>query len=121
MIRLTKLEEQILDVLWNMEKAFPKDIIDHLPENEIPYNTILSSIRKLEKKGYIGFTRYGKAHQYYPILEKKEYSQSLFKKLYNGLLDRSSVGLLSHFMQEENIDIEELEKIVQQIRDQENE
>lgn len=120
MIRLSKLEEEIMDKLWELEKAFPKVLLTHLSQPMPPYNTVLSVIRKMEKEGYIGYTKYGKSHEYYPILKKEEYGRSLFKKLYRDVLDGSNVGLLSYFMKEENVDINELEKLVKQLKDQDH-
>jgi predicted transcriptional regulator len=121
MIRLTRLEEEIMDTLWKLQKAFPKVLITYLQEPLPPYNTILSVIRKLEKNGYIGYLKYGKSHEYYPILKKEEYGKSLFNKLFHDVLNGSNVGLLSYFMKEENVDIKELEELVNQLKEKENE
>jgi BlaI family transcriptional regulator, penicillinase repressor len=116
MIRLNELEEQILDILWACGAAFPKDIITHLKKPIPPYNTALSAIRKLEKDGYIGYTVYGKSHQYYPVLEKAEYGRSLFKNLFHNILDGSKTELLSYFMKEEKVNLKELEKLVEKLK-----
>ena len=112
------MEEAILDKLWELEKAFPKVLIAHLPKPVPPYNTVLSSIRKLEKQGYIGYHVYGKSHEYYPILKREEYGRSLFKKLYRDVLQGSNLGLLSYFMKEENVDIAELEAMINELKNQ---
>lgn len=118
MIRLTKLEEEIIKILWKLEKAFPKVIISHLKEPIPPYNTVLSAIRKLEKLGYIGYTKYGKSHEYYPKLMKEQYGKSIFKNLYNNILKKSNADLFSYFIeQDENIDVEELEKLIKKLKD----
>lgn len=118
MIRLTKLEEEIIKILWKLEKAFPKVIISHLKEPIPPYNTVLSAIRKLEKLGYIGYTKYGKSHEYYPKLMKEQYGKSIFKNLYNNILKKSNADLFSYFIeQNENIDVEELEKLIKKLKD----
>ncbi len=121
MIRLNKLEEQILDVLWERGAAFPKVIISELEKPVPPYNTILSAIRKLEKDGHIGYTVYGKSHEYFPILGKEEYGRSLFKKVFTDILDGSKTGLLSYFMKEEKVNLKELEKLVLKLKKQNNE
>lgn len=116
MIRLSKLEEDILNKLWKLEKAFPKVLITYLEKPVPPYNTVLSAIRKLEKMGYVGHKKYGRSHEYYPVLKKEEYSKSLFKKLFHDLMDSSQETLLSYFMKEEKIDIKEMEKIIKQMK-----
>ena len=117
MIRLTKLEEEIIRILWKLEKAFPKVIISHLNEPLPPYNTVLSAIRKLEKLGYIGFTKYGKSHEYYPILKKEQYGKSIFKNLYNNILKKSNSDLFSYFLeQDDQINVEELENLIRELK-----
>ncbi len=121
MIRLSQLEEQILDILWELGKAFPKVLITHLSDPKPPYNTILSVIRKLEKEGHIGFTKYGKSHEYFPKTKRADYGKSLFKKLYHDILQGSNTGLLSYFLKEENVNIEELQEIIDQLKAKEDE
>jgi len=116
MIRLSKLEEDILNKLWKLERAFPKVLITYLKKPVPPYNTVLSSIRKLEKLGYVGYKKYGKSHEYYPILKKEDYSKSLFKKLFHELLDGSNETMLSYFMKEEKINIEEMEELIRKMK-----
>ena len=116
MIRLSKLEEDILNKLWKLERAFPKVLITYMKKPVPPYNTVLSSIRKLEKLGYVGYKKYGKSHEYYPILKKEEYSKSLFKKLFHELLDGSNETMLSYFMKEEKINIEEMEELIRKMK-----
>lgn len=70
MNNLNPLEEEIMQLFWELEKAFPKEIIAYLKEPIPPYNTVLSTIRKLEKEGYLAFRRFGKSHQYYPLVKK---------------------------------------------------
>jgi predicted transcriptional regulator len=120
MIRLSKLEEEILNKLWELERAFPKVLISHLSDPKPPYNTILSVIRKLEKEGHIGFKKYGKSHEYFPITNRADYGKSLFKKLYHDVLQGSNSSLLSYFLKEENVDLEELQELIDQLKAKED-
>lgn len=117
-MNLNPLEEQIMKIFWKLEKAFPKEIIAYLPEPKPPYNTVLSTIRKLEKDGLLSYTVFGKSHQYYPKLNKNQYNKSLFSKIYHQYLGGNKMSLLSYFMEEENIDIKELKKIVKSMKDE---
>lgn len=110
MIRLSKLEEQIMDTLWDLQKAFPKVILSEMEQPTPPYNTVLSAIRKLEKHGYVGYEKYGKSHQYYPILKKEQYAKSLFKKLFVDLMDRSPSAIVSYFADGSKEDMDLLKK-----------
>jgi len=113
---LNPLEEEIMTIIWRLRKAFPKEVFAYLDEPIPPYNTVLSTIRKLEKEGWLGFTVFGRSHQYFPIIEKEAFNKSVFSKLYKQFMGGNINLLLSYFMDEENIDIEELEKIVKSLK-----
>lgn len=119
-MRLTTKEEEIMNIMWKLGKAFPKEIMAYIKKPLPPYNTVLSLIRKLEKDGWLGYQKFGKSHQYYPKVLKKEYSKSLFKKLYQDYMGGSREMLLSYFMKEENVDIKELEQLVKDIKAKNN-
>ena len=118
MEELTKAEERIMQVLWKLQKAFVKDIIDELEEEpKPPYNTISSIVRLLEKKGYVNYKAYGKTYEYFPAITKDEYAKTTFSKLFSGYFDNSPTSLLSFMVKEEKLsekDIEEIKKIINQ-------
>jgi len=118
MEELTKAEERIMQVLWKLQKAFVKDIIDELEEEpKPPYNTISSIVRLLEKKGYVDYKAYGKTYEYFPAITKDEYAKTTFSKLFSGYFDNSPTSLLSFMVKEEKLsekDIEEIKKIINQ-------
>jgi BlaI family penicillinase repressor len=118
MEELTKTEERIMQVLWRLQKAFVKDIIDELDdEPKPPYNTISSIVRLLEKKGYINYKAYGKTYEYFPAITKDQYTKTTFSKLFSGYFDNSPASLLSFMVKEEKLseqDIEEIQKIIDQ-------
>jgi BlaI family penicillinase repressor len=112
MISLTKAEEQIMQVLWTLEKAFIKDIIDELPNPKPAYNTVSTIVRILEKKDVVGYTAFGKTHQYYPLVSKKEYSKQQASGLLKNYFEGSIHQLVSHFSQHKKIDITELDETI---------
>jgi len=116
MEELTKTEERIMQILWKLQKAFVKDIIDELDENpKPPYNTISSIVRLLEKKGYIDYKAYGKTYEYFPTITKDEYTKTTFSKMFSGYFDSSPANLLSFMVKEEKLsekDIEEIKKLI---------
>lgn len=116
MIRLSKLEEQIMDALWELGKAFPKVLLEYIEQPTPPYNTVLSTIRKLEQKGYVGYEKYGKSHEYFPILEKGEYTQSLFKKMFHDLMQGSPETMVSYFAKDDPKGLEKLEAIIEKMK-----
>lgn len=116
MEELTKAEERIMQVLWKLQNAFVKDIIDELDEvPKPPYNTISSIVRLLEKKGYVNYKAYGKTYEYFPAITKDDYTKTTFSKLFAGYFDNSPSSLLSFMVKEEKLsarDIEELQALI---------
>ena len=116
MEELTKAEERIMQILWKLQTAFVKDIIDELDdEPKPPYNTISSIVRLLEKKGYVGYKAYGKTYEYFPAVTKEEYTKTTFSKIFSGYFDSSPASLLSFMVKEEKLskkDIEELQALI---------
>jgi BlaI family penicillinase repressor len=116
MEELTKTEERIMHIFWDLQLAFIKDIIDKIPDDpKPPYNTISSVVRILVKKGYIGFKSYGNTYEYFPIITKSAYGKQSFTKLLANYFDGSAQSLLSFMVKEETLsdkDIEEIQKMI---------
>ena len=112
---LTKAEEQIMQVLWKLEKAFVKEVIDALEEPKPAYNTVSTIIRILETKNFIGHTAFGKTHQYYPLVSREEYKSFASDKLLNNYFGNSVENMLSFFMQEKKLDLKEAGEILKLI------
>lgn len=112
MEELTKTEERIMQLFWKLKKAFVKDIIEHLPDDpKPPYNTISSVVRILEKKGYVGYTAYGKTYEYFPLIGKSEYKAYAVMKLLASYFDNSAASLLSFMVKEKKLTAEEMKKL----------
>jgi len=111
MKQLTRAEEQIIQVLWDLEKAYVRDILDRLPKPKPAYNTVSTIIRILEKKGFVGYKAYGKAHEYYPLISKKEYRKKYFKGFLSNYFGNSYMALTSFFTKEQDLSLHELEEI----------
>jgi predicted transcriptional regulator len=112
MIRLNKREEEIMNILWKLKRAFPKEVIDNITPPLPPYNTVLSMIRKLETDGFIRHEKIGKSHQYFPKITKKAYQKSIFKHLLTDYFGGSPKKLVSFFLNEEKLSEEEIEEIM---------
>jgi BlaI family transcriptional regulator, penicillinase repressor len=116
MKELTKAEEQIMQELWLLEKAFVKEIVDKLPEPKPAYNTVSTVIRILEKKGFVDHYAYGKTHQYFPLISKTDYTKSYFKNFLSGYFSNSFQEMVSFFAKEDKMTLSELEEIVKEVR-----
>ena len=111
MKELTKAEDQVMQVLWKLEKGFVNDILEKFPEPKPAYNTVSTIVRILEKKGFIDHKAYGKTHEYYPIVSKKEYTRKYFKGFMNSYFGNSYQALASFLTSDRNISIQELEQM----------
>jgi len=115
MKELTKAEEQIMHILWKLEKGFVKDILEHLPKPKPAYNTVSTIVRILEKKGFVSHTAYGKTHEYYPILSKEEYTRKFLKRFVENYFSDSFKEMVSFFAKEKGMSISELEDTMRMI------
>ena len=112
MEELTKAEERIMQIIWKLQKAFVKDIIEEIDEEpKPPYNTISSIVRLLEKKGYLSYKAYGKTYEYFPAIKKEEYAKTTFSKLLSGYFDNSPVSLLSFMVKKEELSKADIERL----------
>lgn len=122
MKQLTKAEEQVMQVLWKLEKAFVKDIIEELPAlpatNKKPaYNTVSTIVRLLEKKEFVGHKAYGKTHEYYPLISKDIYRKDFLNRFLGNYFGGSFQQMVSFFVQENNIEMHELEEMLKNLED----
>lgn len=111
MKELTKAEEQVMQVLWKIEKGFVNDILDLFPEPKPAYNTVSTIVRILQKKGFVGHRAYGKTHQYFPLVTKKEYTRSFFKGFMANYFSNSYQALTSFLASDKNISLKDLEEM----------
>lgn len=117
MKELTRAEEQVMEYLWKLEKAFVKDILEQFPEPRPAYNTVSTIVRILEKKGIVGYNAYGKTHEYYPLYSKSEYKNGRFKEVLKKHFNNSYQKFASFFAREEDVsiaDLEEMKKIMEE-------
>ena len=117
MRELTKAEEEIMRVLWQIQKGFVKDVLAELPESgatsaKPAYNTVSTIIRILEKKELVGYTAYGKTHEYYPLITEEEYRRFQTEQLMANYFDNSLKKLVSFFVKDKNISLSEADEII---------
>ena len=112
---LTKAEDQIMQILWKLKKAFVKDILDQMEEPRPAYNTVSTIVRILVKKGFVGYLAYGKTHKYHPVIEKNTYSNFYLKHFLSGYFGGSFQNLVSFFARENEIDPVELEEMIKKV------
>ncbi len=100
-----------MQVLWKLEEAFVKEIIEKLPLPKPAYNTVSTIVRILEKKGFVSYIAYGKTHKYYPLVKKEDYTRSHMKGFVKNYFSNSFEQMVSFFAKEKSISISEMEEI----------
>ena len=113
---LTKAEEEIMQVLWKLEQAFVKDIVDGMPAPKPHYNTVSTIIKILSDKGFVGSESFGKSNRYYPLVKKDDYSKRSMKQFVRGYFDGSFSGMVSFFAKEKDISVKELEELLIELK-----
>ncbi len=117
---LTKAEEQLMQILWDLDKAFLKDILNAYPDPKPKQSTVSTVLKLLEEKGYVDHHVFGKIHQYFPLVPKGEYARDQFGGFLKKYFDGSFSNMLNFFYQKGDLDIHELDKILTQIQEHEN-
>ncbi len=118
---LTRAEEEIMRILWQLKKAFVKDILNEMPEPKPAYNTVSTIIRILEKKEVVGYTAYGKTHEYFPLITEEEYKRFEMQNLMVNYFDNSLPNLVSFFVKDNDLKSKDLDEIMKLINDHKKE
>ncbi len=111
MKELTKAEEQIMQVLWQLGKGIVRDVLNELPDPKPAYNTVSTIVRILEKKGFVSYKAYGKTHEYFPLISKDEYKSKFLKSFINRYFGNSFQEMVSFFANDRGISLRDLEEI----------
>jgi predicted transcriptional regulator len=117
---LTKAEEQIMQILWRKKSAFVKDIIDEIAKPKPAYNTVSTIIRTLERKKFVGHKSYGNSHQYFPLVEKSEYTKMFMRRVISNYFDNSLHQVVSFFSRENDMDISEVDEAIRLMKEIKN-
>lgn len=115
MQKLTNKEEEVMHILWKLEKAFVKEIMAEIKEDQPHYNTLSTIVRILEEKGFVSHTAFGNSHQYYPIVAIEDYRKRFMTTAIDNYFDSSYKNLVSFFAEEEKISADELREILDMI------
>ena len=110
---LTKAEEQVMQILWDIGEGFVKDLLQKFPEPKPAYNTVSTIIRILEKKGFVDHRSFGKSHQYYPLMSREQYRDERFSSLMKDYFNNSMKQVLSQFGSSGSLNLKEANEIIQ--------
>ncbi|GAB3418350.1 BlaI/MecI/CopY family transcriptional regulator [Niabella aquatica] len=115
MVKLSKSEEQLMEYIWQKEKAFMKDLIDCFPDPRPASTTVATLLKRMIDKGVIAFTQYGNSREYYPLVKKADYFSRHVNSMIKNYFDDSVLQFASFFTKETNLSkaqLEELKKII---------
>lgn len=115
MKQLTNAEEEIMKILWKLEKANVKAIIDEIPEPKPAYNTVSTIVRILENKGFVDYEKQGKGHVYFPVVKQQDYSNETINTLVDNYFQGSFKSMVSFFVKKNDISLKEMESILKDI------
>ena len=115
-MQLTKAEEQIMQILWDMETGLVKDIRDSFSDPKPARNTVSTVLRVLEKKGYVGHKAAGNVHHYFPLISKSNYSKSQLFGLLENYFNNSFPAMASFFATEKDLTVKELNELLEQTK-----
>lgn len=115
MKQLTKAEEDIMQILWQLKKANVKAIIGEFPEPKPAYNTVSTIVRILENKGFVDYIKEGKGHVYYPLVDKQDYSNQSLNKLVDNYFQGSFKSMVSFFVKKNDMSVKDLEAVLKEM------
>ena len=117
---LTKREEEIMEVFWEKDSLFVKEIIELLAAPKPHYNTISTIVRILEEKGFIGHEQFGNTYCYHALISREEFSRTTIKEVVSKYFNKSYASVVSMFVQDEEISHEEIQELIQQAKANKN-
>lgn len=123
MVNLTKAEEKIMQILWDLKKGFINDILEYYEDPKPPYNSVSTIVRVLVKKEIVGFKSYGGSHQYFPLITKEEYSKGQLNRLVKDYFSNSFKQVASFFSESNQLspsEVDEVIKMLEEIKQKKN-
>ena len=115
MKRLTAKEKEIMDLLWQHGPMFVKELLEYYDEPKPHFNTVSTTVRILEKKGFLGHKQFGTSFQYFPTISEREYGRSSLGGIIRDYFEDSYLSAVSSFVKEEKISVDELKNLIAQI------
>src|SRR5687767_2568112 len=117
---LTRAEEQVMQVLWKLGSGFLKEILEESPDPKPHANTIATILKILIEKGFVHYEVQGRNNLYKPLIPKEEYGKKSINKLVKGYFEGSPARLVSQFVSDNKLTVEELEALLKQVKAKKN-
>lgn len=109
---LTRGELQVMNILWNLHHATVAEVVEAMPEPRPAYNTVLTFLRIMEEKGFVGHEKTGRLYTYQPLMQKGEYTRMYLQGVRDQLFDGSAKSLISFFAEEEKLTVSEVQELI---------
>lgn len=109
---LTKLELEMMQILWKIKQGFLNEIVQNIPEPRPAYTTVSSMMRILADKGFISHKIYGKSFRYFPLVSQEEYVNFFLKDAKKTFFENSALSLISFFVKKEHMSDKEKQEII---------
>ena len=110
--KLTRAEEEVMQILWKLKKGFVRDILEQMEAPKPAYNTVSTIVRILEKKGFVDYEAFGKTHRYFPLVKKENYLRMTISEMKESFFEGSANKMVSFFVKENNISAKDLDEIL---------
>jgi predicted transcriptional regulator len=117
MTTLTKAEEKIMQILWDLKEGFIKDIQQQFPDPKPPYNSVSTIVRVLVKKEVVGYHSYGNSHQYYPLISKEDYRKNQLNRLVKDYFSNSFKQVVNFFSESKDLSIDEVNEVMNMLEE----
>lgn len=113
---LTKAEEQLMQLLWQVQKGFLKDIVEQFPEPKPHANTVATLLKILLEKGFVNYTVYGRQHEYFPVISREMYSRKSLKNVVSNYFGGSYKNAVSFLVEKDELQVEDLETLLAELK-----
>jgi predicted transcriptional regulator len=121
MKKLTNKEREVMELFWQHGPMFVRELLEHYEEPRPHFNTLSTIVRRLEHEGYIGHKQYGSTYQYHALITEQDYAKGNIFRLVDDYIEDSYKGLVSTFLKEEKLSVDELRELISQVEAYEKE
>ena len=115
MKKLTNKEREVMELFWQHGPMFVRELLEHYEEPRPHFNTLSTIVRRLEHEGYIGHKQYGSTYQYHALITEQDYAKRNIFRLVDDYIEDSYKGLVSTFLKEEKLSVDELRELIFQV------
>ena len=115
MKKLTNKEREAMELFWQHGPMFVRELLEHYAEPHPHFNTLSTIVRRLEHEGYVGHKQYGSTYQYHALISEEDFAKRNIFRLVDDYIEDSYKGLVSTFLKEEKLSVDELRELISQV------